>query len=62
MSFEELCYEYLMQFGENPPILTTLSVDDKEYLELLKEAINSNRKLTQDDLAEIFMRNEKVVY
>ena len=41
--FEDVAYEYEKTFGQQPPILTTLSTDDPLYLEQLEKAdINNN--------------------
>lgn len=61
-SFIDLAIEYRNIFGENPPVLATLSEEDEEYLKMLEKAIEDEQPLTRDKLAEVFMTNEDVVY
>jgi hypothetical protein len=49
-------------FGENPPVLATLSEDNEDYLKMVEKAIEEEKPLTMDKLAEVFMTNEDVVY
>ena len=62
MKFEDLAFEYELEFDEQPPILTTVDTNDRLYLKLIEDAIESGEKLTRDYLASIFMRNDKVAY
>lgn len=62
MKFTDIALEYFEKFGENPPILTTLDVENEEYLKMLKEAIESGEPLSKNDLAEVFMTDEKALY
>ena len=62
MNFEELKMKYMETFGEFPPMLVTLDENDRLYLKMLKEAIESGEPLTRDDLAEVFMTDNEVVY
>lgn len=62
MDFYDLAFEYELKFGEKPPILTTLSVDDPLYLKQIKNAIDNDSPIDRNDLAEIFMTNDKVAY
>lgn len=60
--FEEIAFNYEMEFGEKPPILTTLSIDNEDYLKMLEKSIESHEPITRNDLAKVFMTNEEVVY
>lgn len=62
MKFEDVAFEYEQKFGEQPPILTTLDVENELYLKMLKESIESNEPLTRNDLGKIFMTDEKALY
>lgn len=62
MEFEKIAIEYMMTFNEQPPILTTLDTDDELYLNMLKKAIKTKKPLTRNDLADVFMTNDKVLY
>ena len=62
MSFEDLAFEYELTFGSHPPILTTLSVDNEEYLKLLRKAIDDEKPLTRNDLGAIFMTDDEAFY
>jgi len=61
-SFIDLAIEYKKMFGENPPVLATLSEDNEDYLKMVEKAIEEEKPLTMDKLAEVFMTNEDVVY
>jgi hypothetical protein len=60
--FEDVAFEYEKTFGQQPPILTTLDVNDPLYLEQLEKAIKSGKPITRNDLGAIFMTNDKVFY
>ena len=62
MKFEDLAFDYENKFNEKPPILTTVSVDDPLYLEMLREAIENNKPLTRNDLGAVFMRDDEAFY
>jgi hypothetical protein len=62
MKFEDIAFEYEQKFGEQPPILTTLDVENKLYLRMLKEAIENNEPLTRNDLGKIFMDDKTAFY
>lgn len=62
MKFEEIAMEYFNTFNENPPILTTLSVENEDYLAMLKKAIESKEPLTRDDLGKVFMTDDSAFY
>jgi len=62
MKYEDLFTEYLNKFGEQPPMLDTVDPNNEEYLEMLKNAIDNDRKLTRDELADTFYTNDKVFY
>lgn len=61
-TFEDVAFRYEMEFGEKPPILTTLDVNDPLYLEQLEKAIEQGKSITRDDLGAIFMTDEKAFY
>lgn len=60
--FEEIAFDYEMEFGEKPPILTTLSVDNEDYLNMLEKSIKNHEPLTRNDLAKVFMTDEEANY
>lgn len=60
--FEEIAFDYEMEFGEQPPILTTLSVDNEDYLKMLEEAISKHEPLTRNDLGKVFMTDDSAFY
>ena len=60
--FEEIAFDYEMEFGEKPPILTTLSIDDEDYLKMLEKSIENHEPKTRNYLAKVFMTDEEVVY
>lgn len=62
LTFEKVSKYYIRQFGEEPPVLATLSVDDEEYLRVLLDCIEENNKITMNELAEIFMDDENAIY
>lgn len=62
MNFEELKMKYMETFGEFPPMLVTLDENNKLYLKILNNAIESGKPLTRDDLAAVFMTDDEVVY
>ena len=62
MRFSEIAMEYERHFGEQPPILTTLDIENELYLKMLKRAIEDNKPLTRNDLGEIFMTDDKAFY
>jgi len=62
MNFEEVAREYRNKFNEHPPILATLSVEDKLYLQMLKDAIKNDTPLTRNDLGAVFMKNNEADY
>ena len=61
-AFEEIAFEYEEMFGQQPPILTTLDVENEDYKRELEKAIERQEPITRDYLADIFMVNEEVVY
>ena len=62
MNFKELCVKYEETFGTYPPILTTLDVENEEYLKMLKDAIDSKEPLTRNELDAIFMPDDELLY
>ena len=60
--FEEIAFDYELEFGEHPPILTTLSVDNEDYLKMREKAIENHEPLTRDDLGKVFMTDEEAFY
>lgn len=62
MDYDEVALKYEKHFGEEPPVLVTLSRNDEQYLKTLLEAIERDTPLTRNELAEKFMTNDKVVY
>ena len=62
MNFVDLAFEYESRFGEQPPILTTLSVENEDYLKMLRKSIDEDKPLTRNDLGEIFMTDNKAFY
>lgn len=62
MNFEIIFNKYEETFGKNPPMLVTLSPNDKKYQELLINAIEEKEEITLNDLAEIFMTEDEVLY
>lgn len=62
MKFEEIAFEYEKEFGVQPPILTTLDIENEEYLQILKDAIVRGKPVDRDYLGTIFMTDEKAFY
>ncbi len=62
MNFEEIAAEYEMEFGVQPPILTTLSTDNELYLQELKNAITRGKPIDRDYLGSIFMTDNDAFY
>lgn len=62
MDFETVAQEYYDKFGKMPPRLTTLDTENKEYLKMLKEAIEEGTELTRNDLGEVFMPDNNLYY
>jgi len=62
MNFIDIAIEYENKFGEKPPILTTLDVENEEYLNILKKAIEDNKPVDRDYLGTIFMTDETAFY
>lgn len=65
LEFETIAKEYIAQFDEYPPMLTTLDVNNINYLKALRQAIRNNEPLTRNDLAKVFMpkmSDKNVVY
>jgi len=62
MGFEEISKKYEEKFGVFPPILTTLDVENKKYLEMLEKAIELDDSISRNDLAEEFMEDEDLLY
>ena len=49
----ELLKKYALQFGDFPPLFTTMSYDDPWYQERMKKALDTGKPITEDDLSEI---------
>lgn len=62
MNFEELAWNYYEKFHKQPPIFSTLDIDNPEYLKMLKEAIDENRELTLDEIEEKVVIHENAQY
>ena len=62
INFEKIANEYFEKFNQYPPVLTTLDVENKEYLKMLQEAIKNGEPLTRNDLGEIFMPDDNILY
>ena len=62
LRFEDVATEYEMTFGKNPPVLDTISLDNQEYLKVLKDAIDNQKEIDYNYLGEIFMKNKKAFY
>ena len=58
LSFDELSSEYEDKFGEFVPILTTVDTENEYYLKMIRDAIDSGKHLTRNDLANVFMTKE----
>lgn len=61
-SFVDVAVEYEKTFGEQPPILTTLDVNDPLYLQELEKAIENQKPIDRNYLGSIFMTDDKVFY
>lgn len=46
--------KYFEIFNNLPPILTTIDKDDKTYIKLVENAIETKKMLTSDDLDKAF--------
>lgn len=46
--------KYFETFNNLPPILMTIDKDDKTYIELVKNAIETKKPLNSDDLDKAF--------
>ena len=46
--------KYFETFNNLPPILMTIDKDDETYIKLVKNAIETKKRLTNDDLAKAF--------
>lgn len=62
MKFEELAQEYYDTFGEFVPVLSTLDVNNEEYLGEVKKAIERKESIDRDYLGEIFMKDKEALY
>lgn len=51
---KELLLEYETKFKELPPFIKTLPYESDEYSFVIKYAIFQNKKLTYDNVAELF--------
>jgi len=62
MKFEEIAIKYEDNFGEEPPTLPTLDVENEVYLEFLQQAIEDNQPITKNELGDKFMTNDEAMY
>ena len=62
VNYETIAKKYRDLFGEIPPIITTLDVENEEYLKVIEKSIKDKKPLTRDMLGEIFMKDNEAVH
>lgn len=53
---KELLLRYELKFKDLPPFIKTLPYDSEEYQFALEYALNKNKKLTYDSIANLFKK------
>lgn len=56
----DILIDYVMKFGEEPMLLTTMTYESEFYQKIMKMAIDRNRPLEDDEISDL--ANEEIEY